>query len=254
MIRSMASATRVVLLSISLSQGIFSTLPAWAQETPATPGLTIFPSEVVSPGTLQLEVGTSYSNTDSGKGLHMGRTLLRYGVGPVELRVEPGSYVVHWGGEDYHGFEDLRLGMKATLFHSAGGRVLIGGQGTMSVPTGIADLTAGDPELQLSTAADFLLGDMLFLSTVVDWHSRYFGGDESWTMTLFPGLAIPSLSGGAGLGWSGHIDDGSLESTLLVGLFIGLGQDTALEVSSGRNLETRDPLFFGIRVFRLLTR
>ena len=252
--RSTAPATRVVLLSISLSHGIFSTLPAWAQETPATPGLTIFPSEVVSSGTLQLEAGTSYSNTDSGKGLHMGRTILRYGVGPVELRVEPGSYVVHWGGEDYRGFEDLRLGMKATLFHSRGGRVRIGGQGTMSVPTGIADLTAGDSELQLSTAADFILGDMLFLSTLVDWHSPYFAGDESWTMRFFPGLAIHSLSGGAGLGWSGHIDDGSLDSTLLVGMFIGLGQDTALELSGGRNLETRDPLFFGVRVFRLLTR
>jgi hypothetical protein len=131
---------------------------------------------------------------------NMGRTILRYGVGPVELRAEPGSYVVHWGGEDYRGFENLRLGMKATLFHSAGGRVRIGGQGTMSVPTGIADLTASDSELQLSTAADFILGDMLFLSTFVDWHSSYFAGDESWTMTFFPGLAIHSLSGGAGLG------------------------------------------------------
>ena len=252
--RSTVRPTWLVFLSISLSHGTFLTLPARAQETPASPRLALFPSEVVSPGTLQLEAGTSYENTDSGEDLHIGRMILRYGLGAVELQAGLGSYIVHWGEENYHGFEDLRLGMKVPLFHSAGGQAHIGGQGTMSVPTGIAELTAGDPGFQLSAAADFILVDRLFLSTILDWHSPYFAGDESWTITLFPGLAINSLSGGAGFGWSGLIDDGSLDSTLLGALFIELGRKTALELSGGRNLGTRDPLFLGIRVFRLLTR
>jgi len=247
---------RIVIFSITLAQGAFLTLSARAQEIPVSPGLTIFPAGVVPSGTLQLDAGISYSNTASGKkGLHIGRAILRYGVGQVELQLEPGSQVVHWGTEKYHGFEDMRLGMKTTLFRSTSGRAHISGQGTMSIPTGIAQLTAGDPELQLSTIADLVLGDLFFLSTRLDWHSPYFSGNESGTIMFFPGIAIPSISGGAGLGWSRNIDNLSLEgsSTILGGLFLELGQATALELSAGRNLSTNDPLFYGMRIYRLLT-
>ena len=247
---------RIVLFSITLAHGSFLTLSARAQEIPVSPGLTIFPAGVVPSGTLQLDAGISYSNTVSGKkSLHIGRAILRYGVGQVELQLEPGSQVVHWGTEKYHGFEDMRLGMKTTLFRSTSGRAHISGQGTMSIPTGIAQLTAGDPELQLSTIADLVLGDLFFFSTRLDWHSPYFSGNESGTIMFFPGIAIPSISGGAGLGWSRNIDNLSLEgsSTILGGLFLGLGQATALELSAGRNLSTNDPLFYGIRIYRLLT-
>jgi len=211
----------------------------------------------VSSGTLQLDAGISYSNTVSGKkGLQIGRAMLRYGVGPVELQAEPGSQVVHWGAEEYRGFEDMRLGMKTTLFRSASGRTQISGQGTMRIPTGTAQLTAGNPELQLSTIADLMLGDLFFLSTRLDWHSPYFSGDESGTITFFPGIPIPSISGGAGFGWARNIDNRSLEgsSTIFGGLFLGLGQATALELNVGRNLSTKDPLFYGMRIYRLLTR
>jgi len=255
--KSNTRSSRIVPFLIALAHGAFLTLPARAQEIPASPGLTIFPAGVVSSGTLQLDAGISYSNTVSGKkGLHIGRVMLRYGVGPVELQAEPGSQVVHWGAEEYHGFEDMRLGMKTTLFRSASGRAHISGQGTMRIPTGIAQLTAGDPELHLSTIADLMLGDLFFLSTRLDWHSPYFSGDESGTIMFFPGIAIPSISGGAGFGWARNIDNRSLEgsSTIFAGLFLGLGQATALELNAGRNLSTKDPLFYGVRIYRLLTR
>ena len=126
----------------------------------------------------------------------------------------------------------------------------------MRILTGTAQLTAGNPELQLSTIADLMLGDLFFLSTRLDWHSPYFSGDESGTITFFPGIPIPSISGGAGFGWARNIDNRSLEgsSTIFGGLFLGLGQATALELNVGRNLSTKDPLFYGMRIYRLLTR
>ena len=255
--KSNTRSRRIVLFLIVLAHGACLARPAWAQETPIPSGLTIFPAGVVSSGTLQLDAGISYSNTVSGKkGLQIGRAMLRYGVGPVELQAEPGSHVVHWGAEEYRGFEDMRLGMKTTLFRSASGRTQISGQSTLRIPTGIAQLTAANPELQLSTIADLLLGDLFFLSTRLDWHSPYFSGDESGTITFFPGIPIPSISGGAGFGWARNIDNRSLEgsSTIFGGLFLGLGQATALELNVGRNLSTKDPLFYGMRIYRLLTR
>jgi len=125
----------------------------------------------------------------------------------------------------------------------------------MSIPTGIAQLTAGDPKLQLSTIADLVLGDLFFLSTRLDWHSPYFSGDESGTIMFFPGIAIPSISGGAGFGWSRNIDNRSLEgsSTIFGGIFLELGQATALELNAGRDLSTNDPLIYGMRIYRLLS-
>ncbi len=122
----------------------------------------------------------------------------------------------------------------------------------MTVPTGAAEVTSGDPNITLSTMADLTIADGFFLSSSLDWLSPYFAGDESWTVSLFPGMAVPFISGGAGLGWSGHLEDGSLDSTLLAALFVELHRRTALEMSAGRNLETSDA-FIGVRVYRLLT-
>ena len=250
--RPTGQLTLTTLLSVSVLYATCLAGPARAQESSTPARLALFPSEVVSPGTLQLQAGTSYANTSTDETFRIGRMVLRYGVGPVELQTEPGSYVVRWGGESYRGLEDLKFGMKASLFHSAGGTVRVSGQGTLTVPTGAAEITLGNPNITLSAMADIAIADGLLLSTSLDWYSPHFAGDESWTISLFPGMAVPFFSGGAALGWSGHLDDGSLDSTFLAALFMELDQGTALEMSAGRNLET-PAVFIGMRVFRLLT-
>lgn len=244
-------STGTILVSAAVLFATCLAGPVDAQESSTPARLALFPSDVVSPGTLQLQAGTSYANTSADETLRIGGMVLRYGVGPVELQAEPGSYVVRRGGEPYRGLEDLTFGMKTTLFRSAGGMVQVSGQGTLTVPTGAAEVTSGDPNITLSTMADLAIADGLFFSTSLDWLSPHFAGDENWTVGLFPAMAVPFFSGGAALGWSGHLEDGSLDSTLLAALFVELNRGTALEMSAGRSLEKRD-VFIGVRVFRLL--
>ncbi|MSR23057.1 MAG: hypothetical protein EXR92_05885 [Gemmatimonadetes bacterium] len=228
--------------------------PASAQEEAAalTTRLAIFPSQAVSAGALEFQAGMLLVNTEKGNVLRTGRAILRYGLGPIELRASPPSYVAKWGEEDYRGLDDFTFGVKAPQVQAAGGRVLLGAQGMLSLPTGIEELTADDPALMVSTMADFLITGDLFLSAVVDWHTPYFTRDESWSVTLFPGVLIPAISGGAGLGWTGHADDGSLNSIVTGTLFLLFGEETALDVSAGANLDKREP-FVGFRISRLLS-
>ena len=250
--RHIGSATRVPFVLASVLWAGLVARPASAQEAALHTRLAIFPSQSVSSGTLELHAGMSYVNTEDGNVLRTGRAILRYGLGPIELRAGPQSYVAKWGDEDYRGLDDFSFGLKAPQVPMASGRVLLGAQGMLSVPTGIEELAADDPELVLSTMADVLVTEELFLSTVVDWHSPHFAGDESWTFTIFSGMAIPAISGGGGLAWSGHADDGSVDSIVTGALFLLFGEETALEVSVGENLDEREP-FVGFRIFRLLS-
>ena len=239
------------MMSLSALCGTYLTPAASAQEPSAPANLALFPSDVVSSGALQLHAGTSYANTSTDETFLIGRTVLRYGVGPIELQTDLGSYVVKWGEERYSGVEDLRLGIKAPLFRSASGNVQVSGRGTLSVPTGVEETTSGDPNIMLSAMADITISDGVFASASLDWESPHFAGDESWTVSFFPGMAIPFLNGGGGLGWSGYVEEGSLDSTLLAALFIQFDQATALEMSAGRSVETHE-FFLGARIFRLL--
>ena len=187
-------STGTILVSAAVLFATCLAGPVDAQESSTPARLALFPSDVVSPGTLQLQAGTSYANTSADETFRIGGMVLRYGVGPVELQAEPGSYVVRRGGEPYRGLEDLTFGMKTTLFRSAGGMVQVSGQGTLTVPTGAAEVTSGDPNITLSTMADLAIADGLFFSTSLDWLSPHFAGDESWTVGLFPAMAVPFLT------------------------------------------------------------
>ena len=130
----------VLLLSGAL---LSSATPARAQEVaetivPDRPGLGDG-AHVVGAGVVQVEVGVEAAIGSGGDVFTFGQSLVRYGVGGIEIRIFPGSVLI---ADDERGAPDPGVGLKVPL--STGDGPLFSAVLSTTLPVGSAAFSAGE--------------------------------------------------------------------------------------------------------------
>lgn len=151
----------------------------------------------VEPGHVQIEAGTTFSDTDPGDESTVGELLARIGLVPgVELRVGVPSWI-RAGGLD--GFDDGFLGGKGEIPAGAGWEAAVLAGTTVPIGDGDVAADAWQPEVVLAFARDLAEGAGLGLN--VGWGRPVEDGDR---FDEFRGSAAVGLDLGGGWGAFGE--------------------------------------------------
>lgn len=227
-----------------------------AQERPPAPGiLSDRPglgdgAHVLGAGVWQLEVGAAWAGGSGADVFSLGQGLLRYGVGPFELRLHPNSFVVARGGdESVEGLEDMAIGLKVPLAAGEGAQVSV--VGAVTLPTGADAFTADQKTAWGTLVVETSLSERVGVAFNGGYAFPFDGvGDGRWSFLVTPGFAVPSVEGlGLYAGYAGFYGDGPDTHILEAGLARASGADLQWDVNAGVDVDTGE-VFLGVGIAR----
>lgn len=222
---------------------LFLVLPLQAQDSfsPDRPGIGNG-SYTVNPGSVYLEGGVEFFNTEFSETYSFGQVLVRTGLSEnLELRGALNSFVVLDGFTTQTGIQDFGLGLKAEVYESEAEDLRISALGEVSLPTGSDAFGSDEAQPTLGLIADIGLNPDWGLSTNLA-HSFLFDDLEGTTLfTLTPSYAIPSSEDKAMyFGYAGFYPSaGSVQHfaelgfTMLPAEAFQLDLNTGIELDSG---------------------
>jgi hypothetical protein len=218
------------------AQGVAETI------TPDRPGLGDG-AHIVGPGVAQLESGIDWA---FGKGpgiLTFGQALLRYGLGGIELRLQPGSAVVQ---DEHFGLTDAAIGVKVPLLRG-GTRVSAVLSGT--VPSGAEVYSGGESFGGATLVAEFGVTPTLGLAINAGYGFPFDDlGDGGYSIIVTPALSFPSRPGLSVYGgYAGYFDHGEDTHFAEAGIAFAPEPDWQFDLNLGRNTEN-GRIFFGVGV------
>jgi hypothetical protein len=230
---------------------LVSSVPLQGQETIASdrPGIGSG-SFVLDPGTLQLEAGGGYGNSDGVDRYSLGQLLFRFGaLNRLEFQAQFNSLVVdHEGDESRQGLQDLGFGAKLRLVPSGPGGSSFSVLAGLSFPTGAAFSSAGEVVPNVVFLADVPVASNLGFSANLGFGGWLASTEDLVTLTLTPSLALPtSKPVGVFLGYAGFFAESQDQHFLEGGLTWVPTPDLQLDANGGVDPDSGD-YFVGIGV------
>lgn len=200
-------------------------------------------AHVVGKGVAQLESGVDWAFGKGADVLTFGQALLRYGIGGIELRVQPGSAVVQ---NENFGLTDAAIGAKIPLVRGA---ARVSAVLSATVPTGAKVYSADE-----SVGGATLVGEFTVTSTMGLAINAGYGfpfddlGDGGYAIIVTPSLSFPSRPGLSVYGgYAGYFEHGEDTHIAEAGLAFAPEPDWQFDVNLGRNTEN-GRMFFGVGV------
>lgn len=240
--RVLLGCTVLALLAVSTPQ-LAAQRPA-ETITPDRPGLGDG-AHVVGPGVVQLETGFEFAAGPGADVVTFGQAVIRYGVGPIEVRLLPGSFVVQTGAR---GIADPAVGLKVPLTR-AGSRVRLSTVLTSTLTVGSEDFSAGQAVGAATLVGEVGLSGPLGLAVnagyAFPWNDT---GDGSIALMITPGLSIQSVDGlGVYAGYVGFYDDGPDTHIVETGVAYAWDADNQIDVNGGLEPDT-ERWFIGVGI------
>lgn len=228
-----------------------SAAPLEGQETIASdrPGIGSG-SFVLKPGTLQMEAGGGYGNSDGVDRYSLGQLLFRFGVlNRLELQAQLNSLLFDQeGDESRRGLQDLGLGAKLRLIPSGPGGSSFSFLAGVSIPTGAGFSSAGEVVPNLVLLGDVPVTRRLGFSANLGFGGWLASTEDLVTLTLTPSLALPTSKPlGVFLGYAGLISESRKQHFVEGGLTWLPNPDLQLDANGGVDAGSGD-YFFGIGV------
>ena len=144
-------------------------------------------------GVVQVEVGVEASIGSGTNVFTFGQSLVRYGVGGIEIRIVPGSVLI--AGDD-RGAPDPSVGLKVPLSSGDGPRfsaVL-----ATTLPVGSEAFSEGEASGAATLVAEFTLSDAFGLAFNAGYSFPFeHVGDGAVGVVVTPGLSITASTGSA---------------------------------------------------------
>lgn len=210
--------------------------------TPDRPGLGDG-THVVAAGVFQLETGTAFESGRGAESITFGQLLLRFGLGPFEARLLPGSAIVQ--NEDF-GLVDPALGLKVPLVR---GDVRLSTVLTTTLALGADAYSAGEATGAVTLVGEGSLSDVLGLAINAGYGFPWDDpGTATYTLIVTPGLSVTSVRGlsvyGGYAGFYSDVDDTHFVEA---GLAYASDIDTQYDINLGLNTESRR-FFVGVGI------
>jgi hypothetical protein len=208
--------------------------PSRAQEVaetiaPDRPGLGDG-AHVLGAGVVQVEVGVEVSIGSATDVFTFGQSLVRYGVGGIEIRIVPGSVLI--AGDD-RGAPDPSVGLKVPLSSGDGPR--LSAVLATTLPVGSEAFSAGEASGAATLVAEFTLSDAFGLAFNAGYSFPFeHVGDGAVGVVVTPGLSITSVDGlGLYAGYAGSCGPGDDEHFAEAGLVYARGADIQWDLNWG---------------------
>ena len=212
----------------SRAQGVAETI------LPDRPGLGDG-AHVVGSGVLQLEVGLEVSLGRGSDVITLGQSLLRYGVGGLEIRVLPGSIAIQ--DEDL-GALDPALGLKLPLGGEDGPH--LSALLATTLPIGSEVFSSREASGAATLIGEFALTDALGLALNAGYGFPYEDfGDGSFGIIVTPGLSTGLDGLGLYAGYAGSMGPGDDTHIVEAGLAFASDADTQLDFNWGIDTDSR---------------
>ena len=226
--------TRGASILLLIGALVSAATPSHAQEVaetilPDRPGLGDG-AHVVGAGVVQLEVGFEASFDSGAEVFTFGQSLVRYGVGGIEIRVMPGSVLVT---ADDVGAPDPAVGLKVPLSRGDGPRVTAVLATTL--PVGSEAFSEGKASGAVTLVGEFALTDALGLALNAGYSLPFADVDDgSVSVIVTPGLSVPAVEGlGFYAGYAGAYGAGDDEHFVEAGVVYVPDADKQLDLNWG---------------------
>lgn len=245
---------RVVLLALGLSLVVLVATEAALRRpvraiSPDRPGIGDG-SWVLPRGVVHLESGAAVRRSDGRTAYELGQLLMRYGLGPVELRLSPGSFVFLRDGVEAEGIDDLGVGLKSRLVEGASERVRLSLLTRAELPSKSPMVGSQRASLGATLLFDWAPIERLNVSANLGYDVAPTGeGSGAIQATFTPGVSLAPEHGlGGYAGWAGTFElDGGDRQQLEAGMTWVPAPNVQLDLNGGVEPTTGD-LFVGLGV------
>ena len=215
-------------------------IPSSAQQVaetilPDRPGLGDG-AHVLGPGVLQVEVGLETAFGTGPNVLSFGQSLVRYGVGGIELRLLPGSILMM---DADLGVSDPAVGLKVPLVSGDGPRVST--VLAASIPVGSRAYSSAETSGAATLVGEFTLTGTLGLALNAGYSFPFEHADDgSVGVIITPGMSVTGVEGLALYGgYAGSFGPGRDTHIVEAGLAYASDADTQLDLNWGIDTDSR---------------
>lgn len=191
-------------------------------------------SHVVASGVWQVEGGVQLSGNDGVDVVSIGQGLIRWGLGALELRFFPNSFVVLRGsGDDRSGIQDFGVGVKVPLRGEGDWRWSLGA--TTTLPTGSDDFSAEDPTGAVTLIGETSLSDGVGVALNAGYAAFFDDvGDGTFSLLVTPSFSVPDVPGlSLYAGWAGYFGPDDDVHIVEGGLAKAVGEDGQWDINAG---------------------